>query len=64
MRVGDTKAGTLIGVDRFGNKYFENNEELPRAYSLPVATGLRYSYFAELTHSSADTMGGLQGARL
>lgn len=29
--IGDTKAGTLIGVDNFGNKYFENNaEELPR----------------------------------
>ncbi|KAI1321377.1 NADH ubiquinone oxidoreductase subunit NDUFA12-domain-containing protein [Xylariaceae sp. FL0255] len=27
--IGDTKAGTLIGVDKFGNKYFENNEELP-----------------------------------
>ncbi|KAI0376616.1 NADH ubiquinone oxidoreductase subunit NDUFA12-domain-containing protein [Hypomontagnella monticulosa] len=27
--IGDTKAGTLIGTDRFGNKYFENNEELP-----------------------------------
>lgn len=59
MRVGDTKAGTLIGVDRFGNKYFEDNEELPRAYPLPVATGWIYSYFRELTHISADTMGGL-----
>lgn len=28
---GDTKAGTLIGVDRFGNKFYENmEEELPR----------------------------------
>lgn len=27
---GDTKAGTLIGTDRFGNKYYENlEEELP-----------------------------------
>lgn len=27
---GDTKAGTLIGKDRFGNKYYENvEEELP-----------------------------------
>ena len=27
---GDTKAGTLIGTDRYGNKYFENlEEELP-----------------------------------
>lgn len=28
---GDTKAGTLIATDRFGNKYYENlEEELPR----------------------------------
>ncbi|EOD50723.1 NADH:ubiquinone oxidoreductase 17.2kDa subunit [Neofusicoccum parvum] len=28
--IGDTKAGTLIGTDRYGNKYFENlEEELP-----------------------------------
>ncbi|KAK3942496.1 putative nadh-ubiquinone oxidoreductase [Diplogelasinospora grovesii] len=27
--IGDTKAGTLVGVDKFGNKYYENNEELP-----------------------------------
>lgn len=27
---GDTKAGTLIGTDRYGNRYFENTaEELP-----------------------------------
>jgi len=29
--IGDTKAGTLIGTDRYGNKYYENmTEELPR----------------------------------
>lgn len=28
--IGDTKAGTLIATDRYGNKYFENlAEELP-----------------------------------
>lgn len=28
--IGDTKAGTLVGVDKFGNKYYENDaEELP-----------------------------------
>lgn len=28
---GDTKAGTLIGKDRYGNKFYENlEEELPR----------------------------------
>lgn len=28
--LGDTKAGTLVGMDRYGNKYFENQNELPR----------------------------------
>ncbi|KAM0813292.1 putative NADH dehydrogenase [ubiquinone] 1 alpha subcomplex subunit [Seiridium cardinale] len=27
--IGDTKAGILVGTDRFGNKFFENSEELP-----------------------------------
>lgn len=28
--IGDTKAGTLIATDRYGNKYYENmEEELP-----------------------------------
>ncbi|KAK3996605.1 NADH ubiquinone oxidoreductase subunit NDUFA12-domain-containing protein [Cladorrhinum sp. PSN332] len=28
--IGDTKAGTLVGVDKFGNKFYENNvDELP-----------------------------------
>jgi hypothetical protein len=31
LYAGDTKAGTLIGKDRFGNKFYENlEEELPR----------------------------------
>jgi hypothetical protein len=31
LTLGDTKAGTLIGTDRWGNKYYENMaEELPR----------------------------------
>ncbi|KAF9584115.1 hypothetical protein BGW38_007535 [Lunasporangiospora selenospora] len=25
--IGDTKVGTLVGTDKFGNKYFENLEE-------------------------------------
>lgn len=30
MGAGDTKAGTLIAKDKYGNKYFENlEEELP-----------------------------------
>lgn len=28
---GDTKAGVLIGTDKFGNKFYENKDELPRA---------------------------------
>ena len=29
--IGDTKAGTYIATDRYGNKYYENQEEeLPR----------------------------------
>jgi len=32
-RIGDTKAGTLVGTDRFGNKFYENNEE-----ELPLRT--------------------------
>ncbi|KAL2163052.1 hypothetical protein VTH06DRAFT_6888 [Thermothelomyces fergusii] len=27
--IGDTKAGTLIGIDKFGNKFYENKDELP-----------------------------------
>ncbi|KAL8907386.1 MAG: hypothetical protein Q9207_001436 [Kuettlingeria erythrocarpa] len=30
MNIGDTKAGTYIATDRYGNKYYENqDEELP-----------------------------------
>ncbi|KAJ4306625.1 hypothetical protein N0V88_001430 [Collariella sp. IMI 366227] len=27
--IGDTKYGTLIGTDSFGNKFYENKDELP-----------------------------------
>ena len=31
MYIGDTKAGALIGTDKYGNKFYENlAEELPR----------------------------------
>lgn len=34
MNMGDTKAGTYIATDRYGNKYYENqDEELPRTHS-------------------------------
>jgi len=30
QNIGDTKAGTFVGADRYGNKYYENlTEELP-----------------------------------
>ena len=30
MNIGDTKAGTYIATDRYGNKFYENlEEELP-----------------------------------
>ncbi|KAF7561017.1 hypothetical protein G7046_g3122 [Stylonectria norvegica] len=29
LYIGDTKFGRLVGTDRAGNKFFENNEELP-----------------------------------
>ncbi|KAH8734021.1 NADH ubiquinone oxidoreductase subunit NDUFA12-domain-containing protein [Ilyonectria robusta] len=29
LYIGDTKYGRLVGTDRAGNKFFENNEELP-----------------------------------
>lgn len=56
--VGDTKAGTLIGTDRYGNKYFENmEEELPREWfpwHLPcIKLTTRWG--------SPNAMGGLQG---
>lgn len=31
QRIGDTKAGTFIAADNYGNKYYENlADELPR----------------------------------
>lgn len=37
QNIGDTKAGTYIATDRFGNKYYENLEqELPcQFFALP-----------------------------
>lgn len=37
--IGDTKVGTLIGTDKFGNKYFENlNESYGTADNLQLAS--------------------------
>ena len=54
---GDTKAGTLIATDRYGNKYYENLEdELP--CTIPPDT-LGRSWSSRCC--SKDEMGGLQG---
>lgn len=54
---GDTKAGTLIGIDRYGNKYYENlAEELPRTGPSELD---QEDYKADMR--SANKMGGLQG---
>ena len=38
--MGDTKAGTFIASDRYGNKYYENIEdELPRTSSNGLVPG-------------------------
>lgn len=38
---GDTKRGTFIAMDKFGNKYYENlEEELPRTQQSLEATCL------------------------
>jgi hypothetical protein len=52
---GDTKAGTLIAKDKFGNKYYENLEE-----ELPCEHG--WTRLLELFYwlgDSANKMGGL-----
>ncbi|KAJ4425230.1 hypothetical protein N0V82_000040 [Gnomoniopsis sp. IMI 355080] len=60
--IGDTKAGTLIGTDKFGNKFYENMaDELPRTRNPTPPVRLRT---VTQQQYSADTMGGLQGARL
>lgn len=39
QNIGDTKAGTFIAADRYGNKYYENlKEELPRMSLFPLSS--------------------------
>lgn len=58
-RTGDTKAGTFIGTDRYGNKYFENMaEELPRKLASNIRLGCFWGWLMRLF--SPDTMGRLQ----
>jgi hypothetical protein len=52
---GDTKAGTLIAMDRYGNKYFENlQDELPRRTPLQPVNEVENLFL-----NSADKMGRL-----
>lgn len=50
---GDTKAGTLIGTDRYGNKYFENlQDELPRSpLPLPIPPSYRLTTTTQYEHA-------------
>lgn len=47
QNIGDTKAGTYIASDRYGNKYYENlEEELPcLSNPIPNALSLKASLF-------------------
>lgn len=37
LYIGDTRAGTLVGTDRMGNKFYENmTEELPLRVRIPA----------------------------
>lgn len=54
---GDTKAGTLIAKDRYGNKYYENlQDELPRMNHGASSSGIIGSLLF-----SPNEMGRLQG---
>ena len=36
QHIGDTKAGRLVGVDKFGNRFFEDNVGLSSRLSVPL----------------------------
>lgn len=60
--MGDTKSGVLIGTDGYGNKYYENMEDLPRALNPHLPYPLPPSPRTRLTiRDSADAVGRLQG---
>ena len=57
QNIGDTKAGTYIATDRYGNKYYENLEqELPCSPHIRSHTGKKG--FADCRRST-NTMGRL-----
>jgi hypothetical protein len=60
--IGDTKAGTYIATDRYGNKYYENlQDELPR--EIENLTDSRRGRLMVEWHSE-DEMGRLQKQRV
>ena len=70
QNIGDTKAGTYIATDRYGNKYYENLEqELPRASSPILQVHLsklhdpRWRKIVD-PRSSENEMGRLQRLRI
>lgn len=66
--IGDTKAGTYIATDKYGNKYYENLEqELPRTPFPPSSlhfVAATYAADASLLYHSANPMGRLQAERI
>lgn len=61
---GDTKAGTFIGADRYGNKYYENmQEELPRTFAF-FPGYMSFVWIGLIVPCSPDALGRLQGVRL
>ncbi|KAJ2901944.1 hypothetical protein MKZ38_001245 [Zalerion maritima] len=60
--IGDTKAGTLIGIDKFGNKFFENTEELPlRTRWVDYA---KHDYDAYVSLHPRDNVVVIEGAHI
>lgn len=52
--LGDTKAGTYVASDRYGNKYYENQEELPCTWLLALLSQAA----AQAVHDLGMGLGG------
>ena len=60
QNIGDTKAGTYIASDRYGNKYYENlEEELPCMFCIFTPERSCANFV-----NSANAMGRLQRLRI
>lgn len=69
QNIGDTKAGTYIASDRYGNKYYENLEDELPCKRLPINCKQHYQLYERIFTDpngviSAYKMGRLQGARI